>query len=176
MTLPAGDSNGDPGGLGRSREPMWRRRLVRPIVEQLTQGGSPRKIALTLALGVALGVFPIIGATTLLCVIVGAALKVNQPVIQAANWAAAGAQLPLILLFVRVGESVVGAEPMPVVPSELVAAFHASPSAFLRRFGVSGLHGILGWALLAPVTVAAAFACLAPLVQKLHIRLKPPGK
>ena len=155
MTLEAKEDEGNTGIAAGAKESFWRRRLVRPIVEQLTQGGSPRTIALTLAAGFALGVFPIIGATTLLCVLVGAALKLNQPVMQAANWAAAGAQLPLILFFVRVGESVVGAEPMPLNPSELVAEFNASPSAFMGRFGLTGLHGILGWALLVPVTFTA---------------------
>lgn len=166
-------SGSDDAETGTGGASFWRRRFVRPIVGQLTQGGSPRKIALTLALGFALGVFPIIGATSLLCVLVGAAMKLNQPLLQAANWAAAAAQLPLILFFVRFGENVVGADPMPLAPTELVAEFNASPSAFMRRFGVTGLHGILGWTLLAPVTIAGGFVCASPLVHRLHRRLRP---
>ncbi|MFT4586068.1 MAG: hypothetical protein ACI9VS_000842 [Candidatus Binatia bacterium] len=176
MRAEMGDAHKARGGDGRVKESFWRRRFVRPIVEQLTQGGSPQKIALTLAAGFALGVFPIIGATTLLCVVVGAAMKLNQPVIQAANWAAAGAQLPLILLFVRVGEGVVGAEPMPMNPSELVSEFNVSPSAFIGRFGLTGLHGILGWTLLVPVTFAGAFACASPIANRLHRKLQTREK
>ena len=158
------------------RESFWRRRFVRPIVDQLSQGGSPREIALTLSVGFSLGVFPIIGATTLLCLIVGAVMKLNQPVIQAANWAASGAQLPLILFFVRVGEGVVGAEPMPLNPGELVSEFNASPSAFMGRFGLTGLNGILGWTLLVPATLAGAYACATPIAGRLYRRIQTPEK
>ena len=44
-----------------------RRRLVRPVVEQLTQGLSPESIALTFAIGLAVAVIPVVGTTTVLC-------------------------------------------------------------------------------------------------------------
>ena len=45
----------------------WKRHVVDLIVAQFRQGITPEKIALTLALGAVLSVFPIIGSTTLLC-------------------------------------------------------------------------------------------------------------
>jgi len=68
------------------------RRLVRPILDLLRQGVTPEKMALSLALGGALGVFPALGCTTLLCTIV-APLPVSiaqiQGMIHANAWAAA---------------------------------------------------------------------------------------
>ena len=43
---------------GGEKESFFRRRIARPIVELLHQGVTPEKMALSLALGVALGVFP----------------------------------------------------------------------------------------------------------------------
>ena len=54
---------------GRS---FWRRRVVEPIAGQLKQGITPEKIALTIALGMALGIFPILGSTMLLCALAAA--------------------------------------------------------------------------------------------------------
>lgn len=176
MTLDANELDDAAGGVARGKESFWRRRFVRPILDQFTQGASPREIAMTLAAGFALGLFPILGATTLLCVIVGVAMKLNQPVIQAANWAAAGAQLALIVFFVRVGENVAGADPMPFSPSELVVEFKESPSAFMGRFGMTGLHGILGWILLVPGILACAFACAWPFAHRLQRRLQDVEK
>jgi hypothetical protein len=42
-------------------------RVVQPVIDLLTQGISPEKIALSLAFGIVLGVFPVLGSTTLLC-------------------------------------------------------------------------------------------------------------
>ena len=64
----------------------WKQRISRSIRDQLTRGVSPRKVSLTLALGMALGVFPILGAATLLCFLVAMLFRLNQPVIQTANW------------------------------------------------------------------------------------------
>jgi len=49
------------------RPSFWKRRIVAPIAAQLAQGIAPQKVALTLALGVVLGTFPILGSTMLLC-------------------------------------------------------------------------------------------------------------
>ena len=49
------------------KEGFFYRRLVRPVLELLRQGVTPEKIALSLTLGVALGVFPVLGSTTALC-------------------------------------------------------------------------------------------------------------
>ena len=70
-----------------------------PIVQQLTQGLSPEKIALTVAVGLTIAVNPIIGTTTILCFFAAWALRLNQPIIQAINWSsyalAAAADLPV---------------------------------------------------------------------------------
>ena len=87
----------------------------------------------------------------------------------------AWAQLPLILFFVRVGENVVGAEPMPISPIELALEFSESPSAFMQRFGMTGLHGILGWGLAAPLALGGAYGCLAPMLQRVSRSLKAAG-
>src|SRR5215469_1665363 len=74
------------------------------IVGQLTQGVTPQKIALSIALGFSLGVIPILGTTTILCAIAAIRLKLNQPVIQLVNWLVYPLQLGLLLVFVRIGE------------------------------------------------------------------------
>jgi uncharacterized protein (DUF2062 family) len=66
-------------------------------------GISPRRLALTLALGFAIGCLPLVGIPTALCMLVAMALRLNVPVIQAANYAAMPLQLILIVPFVRLG-------------------------------------------------------------------------
>src|SRR3546814_7024009 len=65
---------------------LWRRWLIDPVVAQLRQGITPERIALTLALASIISVFPILCSTTLLCALVAAWLRLNQPLIQLANY------------------------------------------------------------------------------------------
>src|ERR1700687_4196831 len=54
----------------------------------LRQGISPQRLALTLALGFAIGCIPVIGIPTAVCMVVALSLRLNIPAIQAANYAA----------------------------------------------------------------------------------------
>src|SRR5471032_2350689 len=87
-----------------SRHKFWRRWLIDPIHQQLTQGVSPEKIALTLALGSALALFPILGTTTLLCLAAGIALSLNQAILQGINALCGFIWIPLLVAFVRLGD------------------------------------------------------------------------
>src|SRR5581483_10872024 len=93
---------------------FWQRRVVMPIVNQLKQGITPEKIALTLALGLMLSVFPIIGATTLLCGLAAILLRLNQPIIQLINYFAYPLQIALLIPFYRAGERLLGLTPVPL--------------------------------------------------------------
>jgi uncharacterized protein (DUF2062 family) len=149
---------------------FWRERVLGLIVGQLKQGITPQKISLTIALGLTLGVFPILGATTLLCLGFGLWLKLNQPILQVVNCLVSALQLALILVFVRIGEFVVRASPVSFSIPEMFRKFHESPAGFFREFGVPGLHGIIGWLLLAPELTAVLYFCFLPLLKKLARR------
>tara|TARA_Y100001934_G_scaffold283424_2_gene403108 strand:+ start:10633 stop:10806 length:174 start_codon:yes stop_codon:yes gene_type:complete len=53
----------------------------------MTQGTSTHELALTCALGITIGLFPILGVNCGIGLTVGTAMGLNQVVIQAANWA-----------------------------------------------------------------------------------------
>ena len=149
---------------------FWQERVIALIVAQFTQGFTPQKIALTIALGLVLGIFPILGATTALCAIAGVWLKLNQPVIQLVNWLVSPLQLTLILGFVRIGEWLLRAQPVSFSVPELFRKFHESPAKFMQEFGLSGLHGIVAWLLIAPLLTALIYFLLLPPLKKLAAR------
>jgi len=150
---------------------FWQERVIAVIVAQFTQGFTPQKIALTIALGLNLGLFPILGATTALCAIAGLWLKLNQPVIQLLNWLASPLQLAMILVFVRIGEWLVRAQPVSFSIPELFRKFHESPVKFMQEFGLTGLHGIIAWLVIAPfLTALIYFLVLTPLKKLAQIK------
>ena len=145
----------------------WQRRVVAPIVAQLKQGITPQKIALTLALGSVLGIFPILGASTPLCAVAGIWLRLNQAIIQLVNYLAYPVQLLLLIPFYRAGEKLFGAEPVPIVNvPDLIARFGADPWQFLIDYGRVGLYGIVVWCLVAPLLAALTYALLKPMLER----------
>jgi uncharacterized protein (DUF2062 family) len=145
----------------------WRERIAALVVGQLAQGITPEKIALSIALGISLGVFPVLGATTVLCAIAAVRLKLNQPIIQLVNWLVYPLQLALILVFVRIGEWITHAPPVNLSVPELIRSFHESPLKFLQEFGMSQLQGIVAWLFIAPVFTAIVFFALVPPLKRL---------
>jgi uncharacterized protein (DUF2062 family) len=151
----------------------WQRCIVAPIARQLTQGTTPARLALALAIGGVIAVNPFLGTTSLGCLLVGILLRLNQPVLQVANLLGAPLQLALIVPWVRAGEWLYGAAPMPVNPVLLVGEFSAGPWRFLERFGLTGLHAASAWLLGAPVLAAVFFFALHPPLRALGRRLRP---
>jgi uncharacterized protein (DUF2062 family) len=96
----------------------------RLILAQLHQGVTPERVALTLVLGAALAVFPILGATTLLCAGAALCLRLNQPAIQLVNYFCYPLQLALLVPFYRLGERL-GAPHLSLSIPQLVERFRA---------------------------------------------------
>ena len=61
------------------------KRLIAPILQLLTQGITPEKIALSLAFGIMLGVFPVLGTTTLLRFAAALIFRLNLAAVQLVN-------------------------------------------------------------------------------------------
>jgi uncharacterized protein (DUF2062 family) len=144
-----------------------------PIMRQLTQGVTPARLALALAVGGVIAVNPFLGTTTLGCLAAGALLGLNQPVLQIANLLGAPLQIALIVPWVRAGEWLYGAAPMPVNPSQLLGEFCSGPGRFLERFGLTGLHAVSAWLLGAPLLATVFYLTAHPPLRALGRRLRP---
>jgi len=136
---------------------FWQRRVIGPIRALLLQGITPDRIAFTLAVSTACSLLPFLGFTSLLNLGVGLGLRLNQPIMQTLNQLLGPVQLVLILGYVRVGEKIWRAAPMPISVPLLVQSFRADPGAFLQRFGWTGLHAATAWALSVPPIIAGIY-------------------
>ena len=152
---------------------FWRRRLIDPIRAQLTQGVTPDQMALTLGVGTACSLLPFLGFTSLLNLGVGLALRMNQPILQTLNQLLGPVQLVLILVHVRVGETLWGATGDRFTVGEMVRMFRdSSLTEFFARFGWAGIHALSAWLLLAPVLAAAVYFSVRPVLRRAAVALK----
>ena len=132
--------------------------LTKPIRKLLLQGTSPGKIALCFACGVTLAVFPVIGATTLLCTVVAMSLGLNLPAIQAVNYLAAPPQLALLPPLMRMGDFLFGAPQPPLSAEEVLTMIRQHPGSAVTALGISTLHAVVAWLLLAPVAFSVLYS------------------
>jgi hypothetical protein len=153
------------------RESLWRRWVVNPVIAQLTQGITPGKIAQAIAFGVTIGVFPLLGTPTLLSLAIGIPMKLNQPVLQVFRELSYPLQLATVLLFMRAGESLFGAEHVPLSIPMLMERFFAHPGQFLADFGMIGLYAVVVWLLIAPLLLGTIYFISRPIIEHLSQRL-----
>ncbi|MCF3651225.1 DUF2062 domain-containing protein [Synoicihabitans lomoniglobus] len=168
MSSPAvttADSNAAP------RPSFWQRRVVAPIVKQLTQGVTPDRISFTLGIGTVCSLFPFLGFTWLLNLVVGVPLRLNQPIMQTFNQLLTPIHLPLILIYVRGGELIWGAQAEPFSVVEMVQNFaDLSLGEFIHKFGWAGAHAFTAWLLTAPLLFAMVYYPLRPVIRRLARR------
>jgi len=126
--------------------------LKRNTVIWLSQGVSPRRLALTLALGFAIGCFPVVGIPTAICALLALTLRLNLPAIQAANYLVMPLQLVLVIPFVRLGGWLLSAGPSKAAGAS--SLLHSSPLTVVSGLGSLAAHAILAWVIVAVPAVA----------------------
>lgn len=129
----------------------------------MRQGISPQRLALTLALGFAIGCIPVIGIPTALCLLVALGLRLNVPAIQAANYAAMPLQVALIFPFVRLGGWMFASAAHP--------ALTAAGTSPLKLVWASG--SLAGQALAAWLVTAVPMVLLMTLILTVLLRKVP---
>lgn len=139
-----------------------------PILALLTQGVTPDKVAATFAVGTAVSLFPFLGFTTTFNIGIGLWLRMNQPLLQAINYLLTPLHLVMILVYVRVGESIWGAREDRFSISDLLTTFrNDSISEFIHRFGWAGIHAFTAWLISVPFIIVGLYYGLRPLMRRI---------
>ena len=154
-----------------SERSFLRRKIGDPILQQFTQGISPEKIALTVAVGLTIAVNPIVGTTTVLCFVAAWALRLNQPIIQAINWSSYALQLLLIFPFIRLGERIFGAPRENRSLERLVAMMKADLVGALANVRATLGHAVVAWLVVAPFLVGVIYFGTLPVFRALARRI-----
>ena len=128
----------------------------------LLQGISPNRLAITLAVGFVLGCIPVVGLPTVICALLAAALRLNLPAIQFANYLAMPFQLALVVPFVRIGGKLAPAaarsnlDMSALMHSPFQLLMHSSRAVALQ-VGLLAGQALLAWLVLAvPVVIVLA--------------------
>ena len=143
------------------------KRLVRPILQLLTQGITPEEIALSLAFGFMLGIFPVLGTTSLLCLIAAMVFRLNLPAVQLVNFLVNPLWFALLIPFIRAGEWLFGAPPLAMTGSQILALAHAGMVHSIKLLWLTALRAAAAWLLVGPVGIVVLYLILVPMIRRL---------
>ncbi len=127
-------------------ETAWKT-IQRNAIDGLRRGVSPRRLALTLALGFAVGCIPLLGIPTVICALLALVFRLSHPAIQAANFAAMPLQVVLLVPLARLGRWLV---PMHrAAGRETGDLLHRSALHLAAWMGGLAGQALLAWLLMA---------------------------
>jgi uncharacterized protein (DUF2062 family) len=140
----------------------WLTNANAQLVAWLRMGISPERLALTLALGFAIGCLPLVGVPTALCAVIAVRFGLNIPVIQAANYIAMPFQLALILPLSRFGGWMLSAGHRPALASTL----SHGPLQAIWMSGTVASHALAAWLVIAGPMVLLLTLTLTPILER----------
>jgi uncharacterized protein (DUF2062 family) len=165
-----------PAGIESASAPVhhnWLyRRVALPIFALLRLGATPEKLAWSIAVGLLIGVNPILGSTTILCLAVAFLFRLNVAASQIGNHIVYPLELLLVIPFMRLGSFLFHTEPIPLSPKALLESARTNPIALTRQLWHWEWHAFLVWASVAAITIPLIAVALTPLFRKLLIRVE----
>jgi uncharacterized protein (DUF2062 family) len=143
-----------------------RRKLIQPFVELLKQGVSPEKIALTIALGVSLGVTPVIGSTTMLCTLAAVTLRLNLPAILLVNGMVYPLQLTLLVPFLHAGAWMFRVEHTKFSIGQIFNLIRTDIWHAIGLLWLATLHALVAWLITGSVVSGFVYMILLAVLRR----------
>ncbi len=160
-------TTGSEASRRRSLVPAFRHRL-QPI---LTSGLTPKRLAATCSLGIAIGTMPLLLGTTLLCLVIAARFRLNQLLLQTVNYLVYPLQLSLLVPFYTLGNHwFTWGTP---IPDHLLAnPLTHSNDISVGLAGSLTLKAVAAWLVTVSPTSVFLYLLLLPVLT--HLKKLPP--
>jgi uncharacterized protein (DUF2062 family) len=149
------------------KQSLFYRKLVLPIIDLMRQGITPEKIALSFAFGIGLGVFPVLGSTTILCALAAIVFRLNLPSIQLVNYFVYPLQLGLLIPFLHFGEILFRSPHVSLSLPIIFESIKRSAWQTTKTYWTLGWHAMVAWCLVGPAAIWVMYLVLTPIMRRL---------
>ena len=143
------------------------KRLGALLTTQLRQGLQPRQITLALAVGATIGVLPVIWGTSVICCLLAYGLRLNQAIVQLANYLVFPLQILLFIPYLQGGEKLFSTDLLPTNPESFLEQIQTSPWEFIQQFWQINLQAAAVWLITTPLLFLSLFFLSFVLVSRL---------
>ena len=145
---------------------ILKEKILSPLSSLLKQGLSPKKLAMVIALGVVLSIFPVLGTTTLICTLAALIFQLNIAAIQIANYTAFPLQVVLFFPFLKLGETISGISLDPITKDQLISIFQENYFQAISELTWYLLVACLGWSVASFPIFIILYLCLSVIIKK----------
>jgi len=121
------------------------------------EGLSPEKLAFSITIGIISGIFPVLGMTTVLSLLLAMIFRQNLLVVQSVQWILALAQIMLIIPFMQFGAFLLNQNGIHINMQQINHAFQPGMLSGIKTLGLFHLYGILSWLILVIPAGAASY-------------------
>jgi hypothetical protein len=135
-------------------------------------GASPEKLAWSIAVGLLIGINPILGSTTILCLALAFIFRLNVAASQLGNHVVYPLQFILIIPFIRAASRIFHTAPMPLSANELLHAAREHPLALSRQLWQWEWHAFILWAATAIIAIPIVALAITPVLRLLLGRVR----
>lgn len=150
---------------------FFKTKILHPFRTALEAGMTVHLMSLTITFGIIGGLFPVPGFTALICLLFGIIFKLNIPLMQVINLILTPLDLALSLPLMRVGEHILGREPIPLSLKQLMDKVKDDGlKGTIKIIMMAILCAILGWLLMSVIIGPIIYYICRPIVR--HIMRK----
>ncbi len=146
---------------------LWSKKIVAPIMALLKQGVSREKVAFSIAVGITLGIFPVLGTTTALCAIAAFVLRLNLPAIQIVNFLVYPLQVFLLAPFLRAGGWLFADDRFLQLEKEIIDLVQNDFWGSIGLLWNLTVYAVVLWLIVSPLAIFALYRMLKPLLNRL---------
>jgi uncharacterized protein (DUF2062 family) len=151
---------------------LFDRIVVQPLIRLLRVGATPEKLAWSLAVGVVVGINPLLGSTTLVVLALTGVLRLNLVAGQVGNHVAYPLELVLFPVFIKLGSMVFATPKPPLDGKKLLAAMRHHPWDTTRLLWLWEWHALVVWAVLAAAIMPVVAFSLRPMLRRMLAKLE----
>lgn len=123
-------------------------RILAPLKKVIKSGISIKRISVSLALGITIGLIPFYGITTILISVVALSLRLNFVAMQIAHYIVHPIQLALLIPFLKVASHIMPNSDVEFTLAEYVSLFKDNFWHAMQELWLVNLSAVLIWLLI----------------------------
>ncbi len=137
-------------------------RILIPFRLLPEEGLSPEKLAFSVTIGIMSGLFPVLGTTTIISILLTMLFRQNILVVQSVQWILALVQILLIVPFMQFGAYLLNEQTFHISIAQINLAFQPGILSGIKTIGIYHLYAILTWfVLIIPAGILSYYGFLA---------------
>jgi uncharacterized protein (DUF2062 family) len=148
-----------------------KRRFVFPLVKAIKAGISIERLAVSLALGITVGLIPLYGFTTLIVSGIALSLRLDFVSMQVAHYLVHPIQIALLIPFLRLGDAILKSSDISFTVSQYIHLLRTDFWGAMHELWLVNLSAVLIWMIIAIPLFIILYYLLRYLFTKYFLRL-----